>query len=127
MRCENLRASIKVGVGDLLKPWGDNQASTKLNFQILIHKMLSFSVPFLSLQLRWAHLYYYTAAANNLPRFSVFVDFAQANPFSKLLVVINLHQWDAVLSTESLNQLGVHRFIAIISQDTQMSLTSNKK
>ena len=44
------------------------------------------------------------------------------NNFSK--VKHNLEKVDAVLSTQGLNQFGVHWFIHTVGQDAQVSLTS---
>lgn len=64
----------------------------------------------------------HTAAADNFAGLALLVNLAQASPFTKLLVVIDSHQLDAVLCTQSLYKFDVHRLITVVGQHTQVSL-----
>merc|ERR1719161_1405485 len=53
-----------------------------------------------------------TACTNNLTWKPVLVNLAEPSPFAQLLVVGNVNQWHALLSTETLDEFLVRRFVA---------------
>jgi hypothetical protein len=66
------------------------------------------------------------SAANHLAGVAVLVNLAEANPLAKLLTVVNLHQVDAVLGAERLNQGDDVRLLAVGGQDAKVGLPPEK-
>jgi hypothetical protein len=63
-------------------------------------------------------------ASDDLAGFSFFVNLAKTGPLSKLLVLWDSDQIDSLLGTKSLNELFVIWLIAIVSQHTELSLST---
>merc|ERR1740138_761378 len=61
-------------------------------------------------------------AADDLARRALLVDLGKADPLAQLLAVRNLHQVDAMLGAERLDQLGVSRLVAALRQHAQLRL-----
>ena len=61
-----------------------------------------------------------TGARDNLASIALSIDFAEASPLTKLGVVRHSHQVDAVLGTESADELLVCWLRAVVSEDTQV-------
>lgn len=67
------------------------------------------------------------AAADDLARVAVLVNLAETSPLPELLAVVNLHQVDAALGAESLNQRDEVGVLAVGCEDAQVRLTSVKE
>jgi len=64
----------------------------------------------------------HTATADNLASLTLLVNLAQAGPFTELLIVINLDEVNAMLCTQSLYKLRIHRLITVVGEHAQMGL-----
>lgn len=63
-------------------------------------------------------------ATNNLAGITLTINLAQTNPLAKLLGIFNLDEVDVVFGAESLDELGVLLFSALLVEDAKMGLTS---
>ena len=68
-----------------------------------------------------------TRAANNFASLALLVNLAETSPFTELLIVVHLHQWDVVLLAESRYKFFVHGLTAIVCQNTKQSLAPKTK
>lgn len=59
------------------------------------------------------HLNDNTRTTDNFSGLACAVNLAETCPFTKLLVIVHLDQWDLVFIAQSLYQFLVHRFIAV--------------
>lgn len=66
---------------------------------------------------------HYDGAAANLARLALFIDLAQARPFTQLLVRVDANQRNLVLVAQRRDQLLVLRLIAALGQNGEHGLT----
>ena len=63
-------------------------------------------------------------AANNLAGLALSINLAKTSPLSQLLGLRNSNQVDALLRTQSFNELLVVRLVAVIGEDAKLSLST---
>jgi len=63
-------------------------------------------------------------ACDNFPRLALPVEHAEARPFAQLLGVGDFDEIDVVLCAEGFNQLDIGGLTAVLSQDTEVGLSS---